>query len=93
MPNTLKETIEKKLRTAFSPQYLEVINESSLHQGHQHGEHAFSGDGETHFRIKITSHDFIGMKRIEQHRAIHHALKAELAGGVHALALEVKAAA
>lgn len=92
MSSTVKETIEKKLRAAFSPQYLEVINESALHSGHQHDDgSAFDGEGETHFRIKIASADLDALKRVEQHRAINHVLKAELSDNVHALAIEVKA--
>jgi BolA protein len=82
---TVKETMETKLREKFSPERLEVINESHLHAGHQ--EH-FDGSGETHFRIRIVSPYFSGMSRIARHRAINDLLAGELAAGVHALAVE-----
>ncbi len=82
---TVKETMETKLREKFSPERLEVINESHLHAGHQ--EH-FDGSGETHFRIRIISPHFSGMSRIQRHRAINDLLAGELAAGVHALAVE-----
>lgn len=91
MSSTVQETIEKKLRAAFSPSALEVINESHLHSGHHHDDgRSFDGAGETHFRVKITAQEFDGMKRIDRHRAINHVLKHELDHGVHALALEVR---
>ncbi|MBX4335927.1 BolA family protein [Bartonella raoultii] len=90
MSTTVQTVIQMKLQDAFHPQKLEVINESHLHEGHPHDEHAFDGKGETHFRIKILSSSFAGMTRVEIHRAIYHVLKEELATCVHALALEVE---
>jgi BolA protein len=84
--------IETKLRDAFAPEALEVINESHLHAGHHHhgSDHheAFDGSGETHFRIRIVAEAFVGLSRIDRHRRINEALADELAGPVHALALE-----
>ncbi|ATP13006.1 BolA family transcriptional regulator [Bartonella henselae] len=90
MSTTIQTTINKKLQDAFCPQKLEVINESHLHAGHPHHEHAFDGKGETHFRVKILSASFSGMTRVEIHRAIYKVLQKELATCVHALALEVE---
>lgn len=84
--------IETKLREAFAPEALEVINESHLHAGHHHhgSDHheAFDGSGETHFRIRIVADAFAGLSRIDRHRRINEVLAVELAGPVHALALE-----
>ncbi|WP_455466000.1 BolA family protein [Bartonella sp. B39] len=89
MSTTIQTTIKMKLQDAFHPQKLEVINESHLHAGHHHEEHAFDGKGETHFRVKILSSSFSGMTRVEIHRAIYQVLQKELATCVHALALEI----
>ena len=70
---SIRANIEQKLAAAFSPQQIEVINESHLHAGHQ--EH-FDGMGETHLRLRIVADAFSGMSRIERHRAIN-ALLAE----------------
>lgn len=92
MSSTVQESIEKKLRAAFAPVELEVINESHKHAGHHHDDgRSFDGTGETHFRIKITSSNFDGMKKVDIHRAINHTLKHELNTYVHALAIEAKA--
>jgi len=88
MSGSLQQSIKTKLEKAFSPQALEVINESHLHAGHQ--EH-FDGTGETHFRIKITASQFASMSRIERHRAITDLLAHEFDTGLHALAIEAQA--
>ncbi|MEW9805640.1 BolA family protein [Mesorhizobium marinum] len=89
---SIQTSIEEKLSRAFRPERLSVINESHLHAGHHHvesGHHAkFDGEGETHFRVRLVSPLFAGMSRIERHRAVNAALADELAGGVHALAIE-----
>ena len=82
---SIKEAIEAKLKGEFSPDRLEVINESHRHAGHQP---QFDGEGETHFRVRIVSNAFSGMSRIDRHRAVNQILADELAAGVHALAIE-----
>jgi BolA family transcriptional regulator, general stress-responsive regulator len=87
-----QQAIEAKLRAAFAPERLDVVNESHLHAGHHHeasGHHSvFDGTGETHFRVRIVSDAFAGKSRVERHRAVNAALSEELAGAVHALAIE-----
>jgi len=77
--------ITEKLRSALSPERLEIINESHLHAGHRE---AFDGTGETHFRVRIVAGAFSGMPRLQRHRTINDLLEAELHDGVHALAIE-----
>ncbi len=85
---SIQTAIEHKLSQALSPDHLEVINESHLHAGHQAG---FDGSGETHFRVRIVSAQFAGMRRLDRHRTITDLLRAELDAGLHALALEPSA--
>ena len=82
-----KEAIIKKLREAFTPDGLEVNDESHLHEGHA----GHSPAGETHFRVYIVSPAFKGKTRIERHRMVNAVLAAELAGSVHALAIHAQA--
>ncbi len=72
-------TIETKLRAAFSPLHLDVINES-----HRHNVPAGS---ESHFKVVLVSDAFVGQRVIARHRAIYSLLAAELDAGLHALAL------
>jgi len=81
---TVQHTITNKLREAFSPESLEVTDESHLHEGHS----GHRPGGETHFRVYIVSEAFEGKSRIERHRMINATLAAELAGPVHALAIK-----
>ncbi len=85
---TIAASITGKLNAAFAPAHLEVINESHMHAGHQE---KFNGAGETHFRIRIVTDAFTGKSRIERHRAITGLLTDELAGELHALAIEASA--
>jgi BolA family transcriptional regulator, general stress-responsive regulator len=83
----VKHAITNKLRETFSPESLDVIDESHLHEGHS----GHRPGGETHFRINIVSPTFEGKSRIERHRLINATLAAELAGPVHALAIKAQA--
>ncbi|HLI99180.1 MAG TPA: BolA family protein [Bradyrhizobium sp.] len=79
-----KATITNKLHEAFSPESLDVSDESHLHEGHA----GHRVGGETHFRVYIVSAAFEGKSRIDRHRMINSTLARELAGGVHALAIK-----
>jgi len=84
---TVKHTITNKLREAFAPESLDVMDESHLHEGHA----GHKPVGETHFRVYIVSTAFEGKSRIERHRMINAMLAKELAGSVHALAIKAQA--
>lgn len=83
----IKDTISNKLQEAFTPESLQVLDESHLHEGHA----GHRPSGETHFRVYIVSDAFKGKSRVERHRMINTALAAELSGGVHALAIHAQA--
>ncbi len=80
----VRDAIVAKLSAKFAPTHLEVIDESSRHQGHAGARPG----GETHFRVRIASPLLAG-PRVTQHRAIMAALDDEIRGGIHALAIEV----
>lgn len=79
--------LDKALRDALKPDWLEVIDESAAHAGHA-GGHA-SGRG-THFRVRIGGSAFAGKTRVAQHRLVYDALQNFTAAGLHALAIEVR---
>ncbi|KQZ92757.1 hypothetical protein ASD74_18350 [Rhizobium sp. Root564] len=85
---SLRQRMENKLRDAFSPDRLNVIDESHMHAGHQPD---MTGTGETHMRVQIVSEQFSGKSRVDRHRAINGLLKPELDAGLHALAIEAAA--
>jgi BolA protein len=77
----------EKLNRAFAPAHLDVADESRLHAGHA----GHRPGGETHYRVHIVSAAFKGKSRIERHRMVNGALADELAGGIHALAIDARA--
>jgi BolA protein len=79
----LEMSIREKLAAAFAPAELQVVNDSHRHAGHA----SSPGTGESHFSVLVVSPLFAGKSRLERHRMINQALAAELAGGVHALAI------
>jgi BolA protein len=81
------DRIERKLRMAFQPESLAVIDESDQHHGHA----GWRESGETHFRVEIVAEDFAGKSRVERQRAVYQVLAEELAGPVHALAVSANA--
>jgi BolA protein len=81
------KSLEAKLQAAFAPIALEVIDESSQHQGHAGAR----PDGESHFRVRIVAAVFKGKSRVEQHRMINQVLELDLRERVHALAIEAAA--
>lgn len=74
-----------KLTAAFTPEVLEVTDDSESHRGHG----GWREGGGTHFNVVIRAAAFNGMTRVARSRAVHAVLDAELAGGVHALALDI----
>ena len=83
----VRDRIEEKLRSQFTPAALEVIDESHLHAGHVGAR----PEGETHFRVKIAADAFRGQSRLASHRMVNEALAEELSGPVHALAITASA--
>lgn len=84
---SVRSILEEKLRTAFAPEWLEIVDESHRHVGHA----GHRPEGETHFRVAIVSAAFAGKSRVERHRLVNAVLSEELASRVHALALKASA--
>jgi BolA family transcriptional regulator, general stress-responsive regulator len=71
----LRNRIEEKLRAAFAPTHLEIIDESHKHAGHVG---APAGSSETHLGFTIVSQSFEGQSRLARSRAVHAALAQEI---------------
>ena len=82
---SVQETIQSKLEAALRPSHLEVINESSMHN--------VPPGSESHFRLRIVSNSFEGQRLLARHRHVNELLAEEIAGPLHALALETMTAA
>ena len=71
--------IETKLRDSLSPVYLQVENESHMHN--------VPADAETHFKLVVVSEIFAGLRAVQCHQRIYQLLSEQLQAGVHALAI------
>lgn len=75
----VQQVIETKLRGEFTPEYLDVVNESHMH--------SVPKDSETHFKVVLVANVFNGKRQVARHQQIYGLLAHELQNGVHALAL------
>ncbi len=75
----IRERIEEKLRAAFQPVFLEVVDESYRHN--------VPAGSESHFKVVLVSDRFTGERFLNRHRMIYSTLAEELSTTVHALAL------
>lgn len=78
-------SMRARLEAAFSPEALEVIDESERHRGHA----GYSEGGQSHFKVRMKAASLSGQSRLARHRAVHAALGSDLIGRIHALALEL----
>ena len=83
MAGEVANKIHDKLTGALSPNALEVIDESHLHEGHAGARPG----GQSHFRVKIVAEAFKGKTLVQRHRMVNEVLAEELAGPIHALAI------
>lgn len=80
------ELIRNKLQTAFSPEVLDVIDDSHLHAGHPGAR-----DGKGHFRVRLVSKSFAGASTLERHRMVYAALGSLMNTDIHALSVDASA--
>jgi len=81
-----RERMSERIRKEFSPEVLEIIDDSESHRGHS----GYRRGGETHYSIRLRAEAFNGLGRIACQRRIHAALKHEFESGLHALSLDVR---
>ncbi len=78
---SISSQIEDKVRAHFSPDHLEVINESHNHN--------VAPGSSTHFKLIVVAAAFQGKTAVTRHRSLYGILGDELQNGVHALALHL----
>ena len=79
MNENRKIRLESILNEQFAPIFLDVINESQMHQVPPHAE--------THFKVIIVSDTFEAKRLLQRHQMIYRHLHSELSSGLHALSL------
>jgi BolA protein len=75
---SIQTTIEQKLASEFDARYLQVENESHMHN--------VAPGSESHFKVTIVSDSFREQMLIKRHRMVNKVLQQEMQQ-IHALAL------
>lgn len=75
----IQSAIEAKLEQSFSPEHLEVVNESHMH--------SVPPGSESHFKVVLVCEGFDGVRQVQRHQQVYKVLSDEMDGEVHALAL------
>lgn len=79
-----KNLIQQRLESAFSPSFLEVIDESDQHVGH-----AGHGGGGRHFAVTIAADYFQGKSRVASHQAVYALFSDLMPHEIHALRIKI----
>jgi BolA protein len=76
------ERIRAQLRAALHTDEIELIDDSHLHAGL-----AGARDGKGHFRLRIVSEDFQGMRTVQRHQLVYRSLGELMQTDIHALGI------
>lgn len=75
----VKTFIEQQLISHLQPEYVNVVDESHMHN--------VPDGAQSHFKVTIVTTEFAGERLITRHRRVNGLLADALSGPVHALAL------
>jgi BolA family transcriptional regulator, general stress-responsive regulator len=76
------ERIVGELRRALHTDQVELIDDSHLHAGH-----AGARDGRGHFRVRVVSADFAGLRTLQRHQLVYRSLGELMQTDIHALSI------
>ncbi|HEU4487507.1 MAG TPA: BolA family protein [Povalibacter sp.] len=79
---TRVERISDCLRRTLHTNDVELIDDSHLHAGH-----AGARDGRGHFRVRIVSADFEGLRTVQRHQLVYRSLADLMQTDIHALGI------
>jgi BolA protein len=74
--------IRERLEAALAPQEIVLEDESAMHAGH-----AGAASGGGHYRLKIISGKFEGLKLVTRHRLVYDSVHDMMHKEIHALAI------
>ncbi len=77
------DTIKDILTKALQPTFIQVLDDSQAHAGH---EGAKSGGG--HFYLTMVSDEFNGKSHIQRHQLVYKALGDMMTSDIHALSIK-----
>lgn len=76
------QRIVDELQRALHTERVELIDDSHLHAGH-----AGARDGRGHFRVRVVSPDFAGLRTLQRHQLVYRSLGALMQTDIHALSI------
>ena len=80
------DRLTDRLRTAFEPDLLEVVDDS-----HRHAGHAGAADGRGHFTVLVVSKRFAGLNTLRRHRLVYESVGEMMTTDIHALSIQALA--
>jgi BolA protein len=80
------DRIQQAIAARFPAADIAIRDDSAQHAGHA----GAAPGGQTHYTLQVVSPAFRGLSRVARSRAVHDALAAEFASGLHALALTLR---
>jgi BolA protein len=82
MANARLDAIRSRLDDVLHPSVLELEDESHLHAGH-----AGAQEGRGHYRVRVVSAAFQGLRLIARHQLIYAAMGDLMQTDIHALSI------
>lgn len=79
---TRAERILGELQRALHTDQVELIDDSHLHAGH-----AGARDGRGHFRVRVISAAFAGLRPLQRHQLVYRSLGELMQTDIHALSI------
>jgi BolA family transcriptional regulator, general stress-responsive regulator len=76
------ERIRARLSEQLRATAVDVIDDSHLHAGH-----AGARDGRGHFRVRIVSEAFSGLRPLQRHQLVYRSLGEMMQNDIHALSI------
>lgn len=80
--STRAQRIVSELQRALHTDQVELIDDSHLHAGH-----AGARDGRGHFRVRVISPDFAGLRTLQRHQLVYRSLGEMMQTDIHALSI------
>ena len=76
------QRIVSQLQRALHTDQVDLIDDSHLHAGH-----AGARDGKGHFRVRVVSVDFAGLRTLQRHQLVYRSLAELMQTDIHALGI------
>jgi len=77
----IEQQITDRIKQAFNPEYLAVVNESHMH--------SVPENSETHFKVVAVAEVFANKRAVQRHLAVYALLPDLMRNPIHALALQL----